>query len=194
MSEHPITRPSLLVRLRDTEDQDAWIEFLEIYEPLVYRVARKKGLQHADAADLCQEVFATIAIAIEDWDPDPALGSFRAWLFTIARNATIDKFSRKRRPQSAGESTIVRLIDEQSDETPSEFDLEYRRQLFRWAAEQIRGEFRETTWRAFWLTAVEGESVKVASEVLKLSRGAIYIARSRVMARLKQEIDRLEGI
>lgn len=196
MNEPPLTRFSLLAKLHDPDDQESWCEFVEIYEPLIYRKARRRGLQHADAADLCQEVFSKIATAIDHWDPDPGRGAFRAWLFTIARNLTIDRFSRKHRPQTAGASSVIRLADSQSkpplDES-AEFDLEYHRQIFRWAADRVQPEFQEKTWKAFWMTAVDNLDTKSTASALGISTGAVYIARSRVMARLRAEIERLEG-
>ena len=80
MDEPPATRRSLIVKLRDPADSDAWCEFVALYEPLVYRLARRKGLQDADARDLCQEVFRTVSQAIDRWDLDPARG--RVFLVT----------------------------------------------------------------------------------------------------------------
>jgi RNA polymerase sigma-70 factor (ECF subfamily) len=73
------------------------------------------------------------------------------------------------------------------------FDEEYRRQIFRWAADQVRPEFREPTWRAFWLTAVDGRPAREVAETLGQSIGSVYIARSRVIARLRSTIEHVEG-
>jgi RNA polymerase sigma-70 factor (ECF subfamily) len=196
MSESPITRSSLLIRLRDPQDERAWAEFLEIYTPLVYRLARQKGFQDADAADLTQEVFRAVASAIDRWDPDPAKGSFRGWLFRIARNLMINFLAAQRRhPRGSGDTDFNRLLEDRP--VPVEdsviFDAEYKRRLFAWAAEQVRDEFRETTWQAFWRTSVEGHEVKKVAQDLDLTAGAVYIARSRVMARLRQKIEAVSG-
>jgi len=197
MDEIPNTRPSLLVRIRDPQDERAWREFLDIYEPLIYRLARRKGFQDADARELSQEVFLAVASAIDRWDPDPSRGSFRGWLFRIARNLMINLLARQRRhPQGTGSTDIKRLLEEQAapvGEDSALFDRQYKREVFRWAAEQIRGQFRETTWRAFWLSSVEQREIKEVAETLGLTAGAVYIARSRVMARLRETVEGLDG-
>jgi RNA polymerase sigma-70 factor (ECF subfamily) len=196
MDDRPTTRPSLLIRLRDPGDERAWAEFIEIYTPLIHRLARQRGFQKADADDLAQEVFRAVAGAINRWDPDPARGSFRGWLFRIAQNLMINFLAgARRRPQTAGDSKIRDLLETQvqpSPEDSSQFDLEYRRRLFLWAAEKLRGEFRESTWQAFWLTAVEGQKAKQAAAALGLSEGAVFMARSRVLARIRLTIEQIE--
>jgi RNA polymerase sigma factor (sigma-70 family) len=198
MVESPDTRPSLLVRIRDPHDQRAWAEFLDIYTPLVLQLARRKGFQEADAADLAQEVFRAVAGAIERWDPDPKRGSFRAWLFRIARNLMINFLVQQRRhARGSGDSAVGRLLEEQPDlagpET-AEFDAEYRLRLFGWAAEQVRPEFRAATWAAFWMAGVEGKDAKAVADALGTSVGAVYHNKSRVMARLRQRIEEIEAL
>src|SRR5258708_17176793 len=90
MAEIPPTRASLLVRLRDSRDGAAWIEFVELYAPLVYGYARKQGLQDADAADLLQDVLAAVAASVGRLEYDPARGAFRNWLFTLVRRRLSD--------------------------------------------------------------------------------------------------------
>jgi RNA polymerase sigma-70 factor (ECF subfamily) len=197
MTEPPRTRPSLLARLRDPQDGRAWAEFLEIYDPLVRRLAVRRGLQEADAADLAQEVFRAVAAAIDRWDPDPARGSFRGWLSRIARNLTVNLLAAQRRhPRGTGDSEVQSFLERQpapDGEDTLLFEHEYRRQVFAWAADRVRGEFRPSTWQAFWQTGVEGRDPKAVAVALGITAGAVYIARSRVMARLKREIERLEG-
>ncbi|MBC8869325.1 MAG: sigma-70 family RNA polymerase sigma factor [Planctomycetes bacterium] len=191
----PETRPSLLVRLRDASQNEAWEEFTEIYEPLVYRLARQNGFQHADAQDLTQEVFAVVGKAIDRFDPSPEKGSFRGWLFRIARNLMINFLTRQKGPRGTGDTGIQQLLNEQpaaDDEAATLFEMEYQREIFRWAAQRVRQEFQEETWRAFWMTGVKGESIGDVARILGKTPGAIRIARCRVLARLKEEVTRFE--
>jgi RNA polymerase sigma-70 factor (ECF subfamily) len=198
MVDSPDTRPSLLVRIRDPQDERAWSEFVEIYSPLIHQLARRKGLQDADAADLLQEVLRAVAGAIDGWDPDPKRGSFRAWLFRIARNLMINFLVKQERQpwsRSSGDSRIGRLLEEQPAPAGPEsalFDAEYRRRLFAWAVEQIRPEFRPTTWSAFWMAGVEGKDPRAVAEALGISVGAVYHNKSRVMARIRRQIEALD--
>jgi RNA polymerase sigma-70 factor (ECF subfamily) len=199
MSDTPSTRASLLVRLRNPQDERAWAEFVALYSPLVQALARRSGLQPADAADLEQEVFGAVARAIETYDPDPAKGSFRGWLATIARNRLINGLAaRRRHPAGTGDTGALERLAELADPAPSPddsvlFETEYRRQLFRVAAESVRDRFQPTTWEAFWRTAVEDRPVAEVAAELGLTAGAVYVARNRVMARLREAVQRLES-
>jgi RNA polymerase sigma-70 factor (ECF subfamily) len=194
MSE-PTTRASLLLRLRDPLDEWAWGEFVEIYGPLVQRLAQRRGLQDADAADLMQEVFRTVAGAIGRYDPDPARGSFRGWLSTIARNLIVNLLDAQRRhPRGTGDSDMHRLLQEQpapDSQQSALFDAEYRLRVLDWAAGRVRDEFPEATWQAFWKTGVEGRPAQEAARVLGLSVGTVYQYKSRVVARIRREIERV---
>ena len=193
--ECPDTRKSLLVRLRDPRQDAAWAEFVAIYEPLIYRLARARGVQHADAQDMTQEVFAVVGKAIDRFDPDSNRGSFRGWLFRITRNLVINSLTRDKEPRGTGDTEMQLLLQEQpsvDQETATRFDLEYQRELFRWAAREVQTRFQEETWRAFWLTAVQGESIDDVARQLGKSTGAVRIARCRVLARLKEEVKRFE--
>ena len=191
----PDTRKSLLVRLKDKSSDDAWPEFVAIYEPLIYRLARAKGLQHADAEDMTQEVFSAVEKAIERFNVDSEHGSFRGWLFRITRNLTINFLSRDKFPRGTGNTDCHLLLEQHpmsSEETATMFQLERRREVFRWAAKRVEDKFHEDTWRAFWITGVENVSIEEAAVELGKTPGAIRIARCRVLARLQEEVKRFE--
>jgi RNA polymerase sigma factor (sigma-70 family) len=195
MMMEPTTRRSLVLRLRDLDDQAAWAEFVDLYEPLIYRLARAKGLQDADAQDLCQDVFRAVASAIERWDPDPAKGKFRGWLFRIARNHCVDFLAGQKRPGRGSGSTSIHemLAARPAGDAGAEavFAAEFRKRAFHWAAGQVRHEFQESTWQAFWRTGVENRPIAAVAKELGMSEGAVYVARSRVLARLRSRVEQL---
>lgn len=195
MTESPETRQSLIARLKSLDDQQAWSEFLEIYRPLVCRLAVAKGLQHADAEDIAQQVFCSVAGALDRWQADADRARFRTWLATIARNAIINALTR-RAPDLATGDTAERdlLADFAGHDADSRLLLiESRREIFQWAARRVRDEFEPATWDAFWLTAVEGRDVDDVAALIGKKPGAIYAARSRVMRRLKDAVAEWEG-
>lgn len=193
----PETRPSLILRLRDNCDAEAWQEFTAIYQPLVYRLARMKGLQDADAQELVQDVMVAVSGAVENWVPDADRGRFRHWLFRIARNLLVNYLTRRRfRPLGTGDSRIAAMLEQQCDRSSEEstvFDIEFRREVFRWAAEQVRGQVTEKTWNAFWRSTVDDRPVSAVARDLEMTVGSVYIARSRVMARLRETVQRFNG-
>ncbi len=193
MDDQPATRRTLIAKLHDRADAAAWHEFVVLYEPLIRRLAQRKGLQDADASDLCQEVFRAVAAAIDRWDPDPARGSFRGWLSRITRNLLINFLTRhKRQPAGSGSTSVQDLLEAQPASDPEAtalFDAEYRWRLFEAVAADVRGEFTPPTWQAFWRTAVEGRPPAAVAAELGLSVGAVYVARSRVLARLRQALE-----
>jgi RNA polymerase sigma factor (sigma-70 family) len=184
------TRASLLLRIRDPRDRLAWAEFARLYAPLLHAYGLKHQLQDADAADLAQETLRNVLRAAPDFVYDPARGSFRGWLYTIARNEIRKAGARAAVRAVTGGSAIRELLDAAPDRESDreEWDREYRLNLFQWAAERVRVEFREATWQAFWRTAVGGEGVTAVAADLGMSTGGVYVARSRVTSRIRQEI------
>jgi RNA polymerase sigma factor (sigma-70 family) len=197
MQESPATRASLLVRLRDGGDAGAWREFVHLYAPIIYGFARKRGLQDADAADLMQEVLRSVSLAAKRLEYDPARGSFRGWLFTITRNKVFNFLeSRSRRVLGSGDSRVQKRLEEQVDSDgalSAEWETNYQRSMAAQAMERVKGEFQAATWDSFIQTAVEGRTPAQVASRVGLSVGAVYVAKSRVIARLRQEIERMQG-
>jgi RNA polymerase sigma-70 factor (ECF subfamily) len=197
MQESPATRASLLVRLRDGSDADAWREFARLYAPVIYGFARKRGLQDADAADLMQDVLRSVSSAMGRLDYDPVRGTFRGWLFTVTRNKVFNFLdSRSRRVQGSGDSRMQQRLEQHADpdgKLSADWEADYQRALAAQAMERVKGEFQPATWDAFTQTAIDGRTPAQVSSRVGLSVGAIYVAKSRVIARLRQEIERMQG-
>ena len=192
MREGPATRLSLLVRLRDAHDDGAWSQFVEIYAPLVFGFARKHGLQDADAADLTQDVLQAVSRGIRRLEYDPRRGTFRGWLFTVVRNKLRNFLAAQNRPgRGTGDTDAqhrLRELPAREEDQAAWWDQEYERRVFAWAAAQVRGSCQESTWQAFRQTALEGKSGPEVARALGMSVAAVYLAKGRVMARLKELI------
>jgi RNA polymerase sigma factor (sigma-70 family) len=189
------TRPSLLLRIRDAGDRSAWEQFVALYAPMIYRFVRRRGLQDADAADVTQEVLRVVAAKARCLEYDPAVGSFRAWLFTVTRHTLINVHKRQsRHPRGTGDMAMNHRLDAQPAPAPDEkevWEQEYRNSRLNWAAERVRVQCTDTTWQSFWRTAVDGESPRAVAESLGMSVGAVHIAKSRVIARHKAVLEEL---
>ncbi|MCA9030287.1 MAG: sigma-70 family RNA polymerase sigma factor [Planctomycetaceae bacterium] len=189
----PDTRASLLLRLPNAEDMAAWDEFVSVYGPAVIRLARNLGMQPADADDLMQEVFTSVSGSISRWLSRQDRGSFRAWLFRIARNASLNFLTRRQHKSLAtGQNDVLQNAVAPPEELSAQLDLEYRREVFRWAARKVQADVQETTWQAFWLTQVEGLEIADVAKQLRVNVGSVYIGRSRVMARLREVVQQFE--
>jgi RNA polymerase sigma-70 factor (ECF subfamily) len=181
------TQPSLLLRIRDASDAESWRTFVSIYAPLIYRSCRRRGLQDADAADVSQEVLTQVARSIRDFEYQPGRGRFRDWLGAVVRN----KVSRFLANEARGVRGVV--VDEsfenlRSAEADGEWIAEFHAHLLSAALGRIRDRFEPPTWSAFegvWLH--DRTSVEVASD-LALPIEAVYLAKSRVLKRLRDEL------
>lgn len=195
MTPTPTTRASLLLKLRDPQDHEAWVEFVSLYEPVIYRLLRRTGLRDADAQDVLQELLLAVSRNIERWEYGREHGSFRGWLRRVTRNLVVSWVRRQKRQVTTSSIDLDALLDSppvaDGPET-DEFDQELRRALFHLASEQIRAEVRPQTWQAFWEVAVSGTSVAEAAVKLGMTAGAVRVAKCRIVARLREVVAKME--
>ena len=196
MAQTPTTPASLLFRLRDPQDHEAWVEFVSLYEPVAYRLLRRRGLQDADAREVMQELFLAVNRSIKRWVPTKEHGAFRSWLRRVARNLVINWLkSRSRRAAATGDTDFQALLEQlpvDAAEETAEFDHELHLALFDRAAELVQAEVQPATWQAFWETAVAGASPADVAARLNMSVGAVRVAKCRVLARLRDALNEFE--
>lgn len=186
MTTWPNTRYSLLARLADAADESAWRTFELTYQPAVYRYARSRGLQEADALEVVQEVMAAVYRAMESWKPSERAGSFRAWLAEAARRVTLQVLrQRDRRDRAVGGSSVRVVLESVEGGASSPDDADDRRWAFFCAAAAVEQEVQELTWRAFWLAAVEGRPAAAVARELGTTVGNVYSAKCRVLNRIR---------
>ena len=195
MTEFPQTRFSLIAQVQSPEDREAWDQFVLIYRPVIYRMARRRGMQDADAQDLVQTVFMRLAASIQRWEKTDPETKFRHWLRRVARNAIVSAFSRQPKDAAAGGSEMLNLLAEQPEiekDVEQELATEAMREQYLRAAAVAKTDVDPDTWRAFELTVVRGQSCDEAAALLGKSVGAVYAARSRVMRRLREQVQRMQ--
>ncbi|MBE7494212.1 MAG: sigma-70 family RNA polymerase sigma factor [Verrucomicrobiaceae bacterium] len=196
MSEdHFQTSQTLLLRIREPSDAGAWGEFARLYTPLLRKFALLRGVEAQDVDDLVQEVLKTVSQAIRGFEYDAGRGTFRDWLFIVTRSKVARHFKKAaRQPSGSGGETVRLMLEEQpAPEEERDWDLEYRRRMFAWAAEIVQKEVSEKTWRAFWMMTVEEKTAADAAKTLGMTAGAAYVAKSRVIARMRERIASVAG-
>ena len=187
------TSESLLFRLQqhavttDEIDQSAWETFVGLYTPLMLHWARKVGLNQADSADLIQEVLAIVFRRLPDLKYDRQ-GSFRGWLRTVTLNKYRERRRKKTLPLVDGSGSIVDGLAS-VPQAESTWDIDYGRLLLRQAMDQMQCDFEPATWDALLAVMRENVSVEQASKQHAVSPWTIYSARSRLMRRLREQLD-----
>jgi RNA polymerase sigma-70 factor, ECF subfamily len=183
------TSVSLLERLRQPGEAEAWARLVELYTPLLYYWACKMGLQEQDAADLVQDVFTVLVQKLPEFQYDRHK-SFRGWLRTILCNKWRDQQRRSAAfPCSHDEAALANLA---GPDAPEPFwETEYRQQLVGRALELMQAEFQPATWKACWEAVVSGRPAADVAAELGMSVAAVYAAKSRVLRRLRQQLDGL---
>jgi RNA polymerase sigma-70 factor (ECF subfamily) len=182
------TSVSLLQRLRQPGDREAWGRFVDLYSPLLYHWACRMGSPAQDAADLVQEVFTTLVQKLPEFQYDWQK-SFRGWLRTLTLNKWRDHLRRRAAAPHGGEAGLAEVAA--PPEAEAVWEAEYQRRLIGQALRVMQTDFQPATWKACWALVVEGKPGHEVAAQLGLSLDAVYAAKSRVLRRLRQELDGL---
>lgn len=197
-AESAATRLSLLVRLRNLKNDDAWKEFFESYGPRIFRWCRRLGLQESDASDVTQEVLTRLMKGIQTFDYDSSRGRFRGWLTIVTNNAIRDYVKQQRRAGiSGGDTTLQRHLSSlQSpsaiEELAAEIDAEADQEVLREAEARVQLRVASETWEAYRMTAVDGVKPSEVSKSIGMKTSEVYVAKSRVIKLLKEEVARIK--
>jgi RNA polymerase sigma-70 factor, ECF subfamily len=187
---------TLLVQLQANRPE-AWQRLVRLYSPMIYRWCRRSGVMADDAADVLQEVLLAVTRHVSGFRRDGPHDSFTAWLATLTRSKVSDHYRRRQgKAEARGGSTAQRRMAEiaQPLEPSAESiqpDAEAVACLSRRVLDMIQAEFEPVTWQAFWRTAVEGQSPALVAEDLQMTAAAVYMAKSRVLRRLRQRLGEL---
>lgn len=193
------TSATLLMRLRQLDDRDAWCQFVEQYTPRIYGWCRRYGLQDSDSADVTQEALGKLVKAIRTFDYDPQRGSFRGWLKTVTHHAIQDFLKDiERAGRGSGDTHVgLALAAIQAPDAVSELtallEAEAEREVLREAEAYVQLRVKLTTWEAYRLTAVESLSAAEAARRLGMPVAEVYVAKSRVLKLLRHRVAQLEG-
>ncbi len=189
-SVSPTTRHSLILRLQNPQADAAWCDFVSVYESFLTRLIQRRGVPQAHVPDVTNQVLATIARSISQWNDDHHEASFRRWMHRVAQNVVIKYMARERRQIGAtGGSDALEALAQIADAVDQQISKQYEHELIVWAAEQVKDEFIATSWQAFWLTMIEDRSVADVAQSLSITPGSIYMSRGRILRRIRERIN-----
>jgi len=190
------TSPSLLLRIRNSDDTGAWQEFVDLYSPIVRGYCFQRELQHSDTDDIVQDVFAGVSTAIRQFEYDPSKGKFRSWFGTIVANRIRNHLARQsiRQVQSIdqqqhfdSEIRVGPTPQRYSDPDSAWVEL-FSERVFRVACSRIRMEFSDVQWNCFEATWVRAENASDVAKAMRIPIHQIYVNKSRVLKRLEAEV------
>ncbi len=185
------TRESLLLRMKEGEDGNAWREFYEIYGRLIFGYSLHFDLSHAEAEDVVQEVCIKVFRQIVRFDYSPERGRFRGWLKTITRNAVIDYLRRKQRRKQTSEDYQLHVeqeLERQQKVDDEIWQSEWEKALFESALERVRVRVGEESYRIFRLYVLDNQSAQDVAHSTTLDANAIYATKHRMMKYLREEV------
>jgi len=196
------TRQSLLTRLKDWDDKEGWQRFFDTYWKLIYAVAIKSGLTDAEAKDAVQETVLAVAKRMHDFKYDPALGSFKGWLFHLTRWKVGDQFRRRQRhliphalapEDTVRTATIERVPDPDSLNLDGLWEEEWRKNLMDAALQRIKRKVNAKDYQIFHFYVLKDWPVQEVVETLGVTSDQVYQAKSRLMPQLIKEVEYLEA-
>jgi len=191
MSTAESTSISLLRRLKSPQADMAWQRFVDLYGPLIFYWGRQRGLEPADAADLLQDVLSDLIVKLRDFEYD-ASQRFRGWLRTIVVNRASNMRRRNQlAPQTGQHTKLLLVVDVEQDKDDLLAETQYRCHIAKQALKLLQANFNKSTWQAGWKQIVEKRTAADVASELGLSVNAAYLAKSRVLARLRHELQGL---
>lgn len=193
------TSITLLLRVQEIEDSEAWDRFVERYAPQVFAWCRRHKLQDSDAEDVTQEVLTKLVRAMRSFAYDSSRGSFRGWLKTVTQNAIRDLIAECRKQgRGAGDTSNAKALEQLCDETASaeleqRIAAQYERELLEEAGVHVQARVKPATWSAYRMTAVEQQTPAEAASALNMPVSEVYVAKSRVIKMLREQVAKLDS-
>ena len=182
------TSSSLIRRVKNPNDHASWGEFVELYEPLLVRYIRKRGLSEHDAQDVVQTVFISLLRKLPTFELDRSRGRFRTWLWQVTHNAVVDWARTKKRVDTAEDKARAEW-KEGSEEPDREWDEELQKRILEFALEKVKGQTTPNTWACFEQYLLKGRSgIEVGAE-LGMPANTVYVYAARVMARVREQCE-----
>jgi RNA polymerase sigma-70 factor (ECF subfamily) len=190
------TSITLLGRVRDLSDQQAWSDFVHRYTPRIFSWCKRFSLQDQDASDVTQQVLLKLVSSMQGFEYDPSRGSFRGWLKTVTSNAVRDMVRRKSSNVVTGEGAEVwlsRLVDDAAIASlTAKIEEGYRQELLEEAENRVQLRVKPTTWEIYRLLTKQNVSAKEIAAKLNVKIGEVYVAKSRVIKMLRESVLQLE--
>ncbi len=184
------TSTSFLQSLQHASDEVAWTQLVDLYSPLIQRWLKRHGAATSDVDDVVQDVLAVVVRRFPEFKREPRTGAFRGWLRTITANCLRDHWRKKnRQPAAIGGTDFGGVVNELADPDSGlskEWDREHDQHVTQYLLKQIRVDFSDKTWRAFQRFAIDGCTADQVGRELEMTTNAVFIAKSRVMAALRE--------